>query len=121
MKLIDTDKAPKAIGHYSQAVKANGFLFLSGQIAIGAETTDIKTQTQTVLKNIHGILQSEGLDWSALVKVTVFLKEFEKFSEFNSVYAEILGSHKPARSAVEVSRLPKNVALEIEAIAVLPE
>ena len=60
MKLIDTDKAPKAIGHYSQAVKANGFLFLSGQIAIGAETTDIKTQTQTVLKNIHGILHRKG-------------------------------------------------------------
>lgn len=126
MEFISTDKAPKAIGHYSQAVKAGGFLFLSGQIAIDPKTNqadffegDVTAQTKVVLQNIHGILESEGLDFADLVKVSVFLKDIEKFSEFNSIYSQLLGDHKPARSAVEVARLPKDVDIEIEAIAML--
>lgn len=126
MEFISTEKAPKAIGHYSQAVKAGGFLFLSGQIAIDPKTNrtdffegDVAAQTKIVLQNIHAILESEGLGFADLVKVTVFLKDIEKFPEFNSVYAQQLGEHKPARSAVEVARLPKDVDIEIEAIAML--
>jgi 2-iminobutanoate/2-iminopropanoate deaminase len=122
MKMISTNNAPKAIGPYSQAVKIGGFMFLSGQIPINPETNeivenDIVTQTQQVLRNIKEILNEEKLSIEHIVKTTIFVKDMNQFGIVNEVYAKFLGSHRPARSTVEVSRLPKDVLIEIETIA----
>ena len=122
MKMISTNHAPKAIGPYSQAVKIGGFLFLSGQIPINPETNelverDIVLQTQQVLKNIKAILNAEDLSIERIVKTTIFVKDMNQFGTVNEEYAKFLGDHRPARSTVEVSRLPKDVLIEIETIA----
>ncbi|MGB9857226.1 MAG: RidA family protein [Dictyoglomaceae bacterium] len=123
-EIISTDKAPKAIGPYSQAVKVGNFVFISGQIPIDPNTGrvvegDIKEQTKRVLENIKGILESLGVSLNNVVKTTVFLKNMDDFSSMNEVYSSYFTENPPARSTIEVSRLPRGVDIEIEAIAVL--
>jgi len=121
-KIISTDKAPKAIGPYSQAVEANGFIFISGQLPVnpldGSIPQTIKDQTEMVIKNIEAILLSEGLTLKNVVKTTVFMTDLTKFSEMNEVYSKFFSSEPPARATVEVRNLPKGVMIEIECIAV---
>ncbi len=123
-QVIHTDKAPKAIGPYSQAVKAGNMLFVSGQVPFVPETMeivegDVKAQTAQSLKNVQAILAEAGLDFSHVVKSTVFIKDMNEFAAINEVYAEYFGENKPARACVEVARLPKDVKVEIEVIAVI--
>lgn len=122
-QVIHTDNAPKAIGPYSQAVKAGNMLFVSGQVPFVPETMeivegDVKAQTAQSLKNVQAILAEAGLDFSHVVKSTVFIKDMNEFAQINEVYAEFFGENKPARACVEVARLPKDVKVEIELIAV---
>lgn len=121
MKVIKTLEAPAAIGPYSQAIKANGFLFVSGQIPLTPNGElagdDIKTQTKQVLKNLKAILKEADLSLKDTVKTTIFLKSMDDFSIVNEIYAQAFGEHKPARSTVEISKLPKDVLVEIELIA----
>lgn len=121
IKTVFTDKAPAAIGPYSQGKIVNGFLFLSGQIPADTKTgqitgTTITEQTETVLKNIEALLKEAGTDFSSVVKTTCFLADMADFAEFNRLYAEKFIS-KPARSCVAVKALPKAVLCEIEVIA----
>jgi 2-iminobutanoate/2-iminopropanoate deaminase len=121
-KVIQTDKAPKAIGPYSQAIQAANLLFLSGQIPIDPKTSelikgDIRQQTQRALENIKGLLESQGLGMRDVIKVTIFLKDMGNFNQVNEVYATYFSSSPPARSTVEVAKLPRNAEIEIEAIA----
>ena len=123
-EIISTDKAPAAIGPYSQGVKAGGFLFLSGQIALDPKTMavvegDAVAQTEQVMKNMKEALESQGLDFSDVVKTTVFIKDMNEFKRINEVYGRFFVKDAPARSCVEVARLPKDVLIEIEAIALL--
>ena len=123
-QVIHTNDAPAAIGPYSQAIKAGNMLFISGQGPFNPKTMeivdgDVKAQTSQVLKNIDAILKEAGADFSNVVKTTVFIKDMEDFSEINEVYVEYFGEHKPARSCVEVARLPKDIKVEIELIVVL--
>jgi len=123
-KVIQTDKAPKAIGPYSQAIQVENFLFLSGQIPLNPKTGeliqgDIREQTQQVLENIKRILESQGLRMENMVKSTIFLKDIANFNQVNEVYGNYFPSSPPARSTVEVSKLPRNAEIEIEAIAVI--
>ena len=123
MEFIKTDKAPQAVGPYSQAVKVGNFLFISGQIAINPETGKLEgetvaQQTERVLKNIEAILREAGFSLKDVVKTTVYLKKICDFAEMNEVYAKFFGEHKPARATVEVSNLPLGALVEIEAIAV---
>ena len=120
--VILTDRGPKPIGPYSQAVHANGFLFLSGQVALDPKTgeltgADIRQQTERVLENVKGILEAAGLNMHHVVKTTVFLKDMNDFAAMNEVYAKHFTSAPPARSTVQVSRLPKDALVEIEVIA----
>ena len=122
-QVIHTDNAPKAIGPYSQAVKAGNMLFVSGQVPFVPETMeivegDVKAQTAQSLKNVQAILAEAGLDFSHVVKSTVFIKDMNDFAQINEVYAEFFGENKPARACVEVARLPKDVKVEIEVIAI---
>ncbi len=123
MRVYNTDKAPKAIGPYSQAVSAGGFLFLSGQIGIDPETGELaeglESQAKQIFANISAVLHAAGLDKEKIVKTTIFLKNIKDFKKVNALYADFFGDHKPARSTVEVSDLPKGALLEIEAIAEL--
>jgi len=123
-KVIQTEKAPKAIGPYSQAIQAGNFLFLSGQIPLDPKTGelvkgDIRKQTQQVLENIKGVLESQGLGMENVVKATLFLKDIENFNQVNEVYATYFPSSPPARSTVEVVKLPRDTDIEIEAIALI--
>ncbi len=123
-KVIQTDKAPKAIGPYSQAIQAGNFLFLSGQIPLEPKTGelvkgDIGQQTKQVLENIKGLLGSQNLGMEDVVKVTIFLKDIGNFNRVNEVYATYFPPPAPARSTVEVSRLPRDVEIEVEAIALI--
>ena len=123
-KVIQTEKAPKAIGPYSQAIQAGNFLFLSGQIPLDPKTGelvkgDIRKQTQQVLENIKGVLESQGLGMEDIVKVTIFLKDIGNFNQVNEVYATYFPSSPPARSTVEVAKLPRDADIEIEAIALV--
>ena len=122
-QVIHTDNAPKAIGPYSQAVKAGNMLFVSGQVPFVPETMeivegDVKAQTAQSLRNVQAILTEAGLDFSHVVKSTVFIKDMNEFAQINEVYAEFFGENKPARACVEVARLPKDVKVEIEVIAI---
>ena len=122
-QVIHTENAPKAIGPYSQAVKAGNMLFVSGQVPFVPETMeivegDVKAQTAQSLKNVQAILAEAGLDFSHVVKSTVFIKDMNEFAAINEVYAEYFGENKPARACVEVARLPKDVKVEIEVIAI---
>jgi len=121
--VIATDQAPKAIGPYSQAIRANGFVFVSGQIPLDPTTQqpiegDVPAQTDRILKNIKGILEAGGTSIDKVVKTTVFLKSMAEFAVMNEVYGKYFTSNPPARSTVEVSRLPKDVLVEIDVIAV---
>ncbi len=121
-KVIQTEKAPKPIGPYSQAIRAGNFIFLSGQIPIDPKTGelvkgDIRQQTQQVLENIKGVLESQGLGMEDVVKVNIFLKDMGNFNQMNEVYATYFSASPPARSTVEVAKLPRNAEIEIEAIA----
>ena len=121
--IISTNKAPKAIGPYSQAVACGDFIFLSGQIALSADGTmsegGIQDQTKQVFKNIMSILDKAELSKNKIIKTTVFLKNLNDFAKVNKVYESFFSdtNHKPARSCVEVSRLPKEALVEIEVIA----
>ena len=123
-QVIHTENAPAAIGPYSQAVKAGNLLFVSGQVPFVPETMeivegDVKAQTAQSLKNLQAILKEAGADFSNVVKTTVFIKDMNEFAQIHEVYAEYFGENKPARACVEVARLPKDVKVEIELIAVL--
>ena len=123
-QVIHTDNAPAAIGPYSQAIKAGNMLFVSGQVPFVPETMeivegDVKAQTAQSLKNVQAILAEAGLDFSHVVKSTVFIKDMNEFAQINEVYGEFFGENKPARACVEVARLPKDVKVEIEVIAVV--
>jgi 2-iminobutanoate/2-iminopropanoate deaminase len=122
IKAIATEKAPAAIGPYSQAVKAGDFIYVSGQLPIdpatGAFASDeIKGQTKQSLTNIKAILEKEGLDMSAVVKTTVFMKDLAGFGDMNGVYAEFFNEPYPARAAFQVAALPKDALVEIEVVA----
>lgn len=121
LKTVFTEKAPKAIGPYSQGIKVQDFLFLSGQLPVNPNTdevpADIREQTIQVLKNIESILKSEDLKIESIVKTTIFLKNLGDFKAVSEEYGKYLGDHRPARSTIEVSRLPKDVQIEIEVIA----
>ena len=121
-KTLSTKKAPAAIGPYSQAVRFGKFLFISGQIPINPDTNEtvkssIEDQTTQVISNIKAILESAGMDLGDVVKTTLFLKSLEDFDKVNNVYKRFFKDNPPARSTVEVSRLPKDADIEIEAIA----
>ena len=123
MKVISTDKAPAAIGPYSQGYIHNGMLYAAGQIPINpavgdVEATDIKGQTEQACKNVGALLEAAGTDFDHVIKTTCFLSDMADFAEFNQVYAEYFTS-KPARSCVAVKTLPKNVLCEIEILAVV--
>ncbi len=122
MNTISTDKAPQAIGPYSQAAEYNGMIFTSGQIALlphgELAGDDIDTQTRQVLKNLSAVLEEAGSSLQKVLKTTIFLADMDDFSEVNAIYEEFFGSHKPARSTVAVKTLPKNVKIEIDCIAV---
>jgi 2-iminobutanoate/2-iminopropanoate deaminase len=121
---VATDRGPKAIGPYSQAVKANGFVFLSGQIALDPQTQqvvegDVAAQTERVLENLKGIVEAAGSSMQHVVKTTVFLADMNDFVAMNAVYTRYFVAHPPARSTVQVARLPRDVRVEIDAIALL--
>jgi 2-iminobutanoate/2-iminopropanoate deaminase len=123
-RVIQTERAPKAIGPYSQAIQAGGFLFLSGQVPLDPKTGelvkgDIGQQTKQVLENIEGVLESQNLGMEDVVKATIFLKNIENFNQVNEVYSSYFPTSPPARSTVEVARLPRDVEIEIEAIALI--
>lgn len=119
---VHTDKAPKAIGPYSQAIKANGFVFASGQIPLDPATMQIveggiREQTERVMNNLEAVLQAAGSSLEGVVKTTVFLKDLTDFVEMNEVYGSFFKQTPPARSTVEVARLPRDVRVEIDVIA----
>ncbi|KAG8830227.1 hypothetical protein FRB91_002686 [Serendipita sp. 411] len=122
IQIVSTPNAPSAIGPYQQAIKANGFVFVSGCIPLEPTSMEIvpgeiTEQTKQVFKNLTAVVEASGSSLDKVVKTTVFLKSMNDFAAMNEVYAQTFGSHKPARSAVEVSRLPKDVLVEVECIA----
>lgn len=123
MKVIKTDQAPEAIGPYAQAMVVGDLLFTSGQIALRPDGTlnngDVATQTAQVLSNLKGVIEAAGATTDKVVKTTVFIKNMDDFVTVNKVYGEFFNGHTPARSTVEVARLPKDVLVEIEAIVSL--
>lgn len=123
IKTVSTEKAPKALGPYSQALRAGGFIWCSGQIPINPatntiEATTIEDQTRQAISNLSNVLEAAGSSLANVVKTTVFIKDMNDFAALNGVYAEMFGDTKPARSCVEVARLPKDVKVEIECVAV---
>ena len=125
MKTIQTTKAPAAIGPYSQAVEANGFVFASGQLGINPATGefvegDVQAHTRQALTNARAIMNEAGLDLNNVIKTTVFLSDMANFAAMNEIYAEFFSEPYPARSAVAVKTLPKNALVEVECIAVRP-
>ena len=123
---VSTEKAPKALGPYSQAIRAGGFIWCSGQIPINPATNSIEAatiedQTRQSISNLKNVLEAAGSSLTNVVKTTVFIKDMNDFAALNAVYAEMFGDTKPARSCVEVARLPKDVKVEIECVAVAGE
>ena len=122
MKALHSDNAPKAVGPYSQAIEANGFVFASGQLPIDPATNafvegGVKEQTRQSLTNVQSVLKAAGLDLSHVIKTTVFLSDMADFAAMNEVYAEFFNEPYPARSAIAVKTLPKNALVEVECIA----
>ena len=122
-EIINTDKAPAAIGPYSQAVKAGGLIFISGQIPINPATgdlvtTDIEAETRQVLDNLKAVCEAGGSSLAKIIKTNIFLKDLGNFSTVNEIYGEYFPEPYPARACVEVSKLPKDVNVEIEAVAI---
>lgn len=123
-QIIHTEKAPKAIGPYSQAIKNGNMIFISGQVPFDPITMEIiaggaKEQTSRALESLTEILAEAGASLNDVVKTTVFIKDMNDFANINEIYASYFGEHKPARSCVEVARLPRDVKVEIEAIAII--
>jgi 2-iminobutanoate/2-iminopropanoate deaminase len=123
-KTVSTEKAPKAIGPYSQAVISNGVAYLSGQIPLDPATNqllegDIAAQTERVLQNLKAVLEASGASLESVVKTTVFLKDMGDFPKMNEVYGRFFASNPPARSTVQAARLPRDVSVEIDAIAIV--
>ncbi len=123
-KPISTDHAPKAIGPYTQAIVANGFAFLSGQIPLDPATNtlvegDIAVQTERVLQNVRAVLEACGSSLGQVVKTTVFLKDMGEFAKMNEVYGKHFSENPPARSTVEAARLPRDVRVEIDCVALV--
>lgn len=123
-KVIATDRAPKAIGPYSQAIVANGLAFLSGQIPLDPATNQmvegpIEVQTERVLENLKGLLEASGSSLDRVIKTTVFLKDMGEFAKMNEVYGRYFTADPPARATVEAARLPRDVKVEIECIALV--
>ncbi|MGN0845754.1 MAG: RidA family protein [Kiritimatiellia bacterium] len=121
---VSTDAAPQALGPYSQAIKAGGFVWCSGQIPIdpaanAVTATTIEGQTRQAITNLRNVLEAAGSGLDRVVKTTVFISDMNDFAALNAVYAELFGETKPARSCVQVARLPKDVKIEIEAVAAL--
>lgn len=124
MKIISTDQPPAAIGPYSQAIAANGFLFTSGQIALSPQTGElieggIEAQTQQALTNLQHIINAGGTSIQNILKVVIFLKEMSDFAIVNKIYEQWIGNHRPARSTVEVAALPRGALVEIECVAAI--
>lgn len=124
LKFVASDRAPKAIGPYSQGVIANGFLFTAGQVPFDPATMeivagDIKVQTARVMENLQAVLAAAGTSFDRVVKATVFLASMDDFAGMNEVYARAFGSHKPARSTVAVKTLPKGALVEIDFVVAL--
>jgi len=123
MKVVQTNQAPAAIGPYSQGIVVNNLFYSSGQIPLTAEgvmvTGDVKEQTHQVFKNLQAVLAEAGASLETVVKATVFIKNMDEFADVNEVYGEYFSTHKPARSCVEVARLPKDALVEIEVIALV--
>ncbi len=124
MDYVSSKDAPKAIGPYSQAVKTNGLLFTSGQIALDAATGDLvggdfAAQARRVFDNLRAVLKAAGTDFRRVARATVYLTDLANFQTLNAIYAEYFGDHKPARSTVGVSQLPKGAQVEIDLIAVV--
>jgi 2-iminobutanoate/2-iminopropanoate deaminase len=122
MQYIFTEDAPEPIGAYSQAIKHESLIFISGQIGINPKTgeiecNDVVGQTRQILKNIDAILKEAGVSRNHVIKTTIYLRNIEDFKRVNEVYSEFFGNHKPARSTVEVSNLPAGALIEIEVIA----
>jgi 2-iminobutanoate/2-iminopropanoate deaminase len=122
--IVLTDRGPKPIGPYSQAVKANGFVFVSGQVALDPRTgefagTEVRTQTERVMENLKAILEAAGVSFTHVVKTTVFLKDMNDFTAMNEVYARYFTAAPPARSTVQAARLPKDGLVEIDVVAYL--
>jgi len=122
--VVLTARGPKPIGPYSQAIKSNGFLFVSGQIALDPKSgefvgADIRQQTERVLENLKGIVEAAGVTFNHVVKTTVFLKDMNDFTAMNEIYARYFTAAPPARSTVQAARLPKDALVEIEVIASL--
>jgi 2-iminobutanoate/2-iminopropanoate deaminase len=125
-ELVQTDRAHRGLGPYSQAIRANGFLFVSGQLALDPATgeiigEDIRAQVRQVLQNAGAILEAGGSSWKDVVKTTVFLRNMDDFAAMNEVYTTAMVDVPPARSAVEVGRLPRNALIELDVIALAPE
>jgi 2-iminobutanoate/2-iminopropanoate deaminase len=125
IKSLKTDRAPAAIGPYSQAVIANGLLFTAGQIPLDAASGqvvdgDVVVQTEQVLRNLAAVLDAAGATWMDVVRSTVFLTDMRDFPRMNEVYARVMGDARPARSTVQVSGLPRGVLVEIDLIAAIP-
>lgn len=123
MQYVQTSEAPQAIGPYSQAVKVNGMVYTSGQIALTPDGEmlgdDVVIQTKQVLKNLSAVLEAAGSSLGSVVKTTIFLQDMDDFATVNEIYAEAFGMHKPARSTVAVKTLPKNALVEIDAVALV--
>ena len=124
LEIIRTDRAPDNIGPFSQAVRANGFLFVSGQIPMDSRTRelsrgDLVEQAELVMRNLQAVLEAGGSSLDRVVKVGVFLKDMDEFPRFNEVYARFFPSRPPARTTVEAARLPKEILVEIDAIALV--
>jgi len=122
--IVATDRAPRAIGPYSQAVRAGNLIFASGQIPIDPATGEfvsggITEQTEQVLRNISAVFEAAGITLAQVVKTTVFLADIDDFTAMNEVYARFFGENRPARATVQAARLPRDAKIEIEAIAVL--
>jgi 2-iminobutanoate/2-iminopropanoate deaminase len=124
MDIVSTPHAPAAIGPYSQAIVANGMVFTAGQIALDPQSMqvvegDVAAQTERVMANLAAVLEQAGSSLSRVVKTTVFLRDMNDFTAMNEVYGRHFGDHKPARSTVQAARLPRDVAVEIECVAVV--
>lgn len=123
MKVINTEQAPKAVGPYSQAIIANGFVFCAGQIGLepqkGVLVDGVENQTHQVIKNLQAVLEEAGSSLEHIVKTTIFIQDMNDYAKINEIYGSYFGEHKPARATVQVARLPKDALVEIEAVAVV--
>jgi 2-iminobutanoate/2-iminopropanoate deaminase len=123
MKVVNTENAPKAVGPYSQAIVANGFIFCAGQLGIDPQRGDlldsVENQTHQAIKNLQAVLEAGGSSLEHTVKTTIFIQDMNDYAKINEIYGSYFDKHKPARATVEVARLPKDALVEIEAIAII--